>query len=65
VLPGMALHIRHDLGGSDQTVGFVIGTFSVVALISRFVSGPLADGKGASLPSSPAWLAAAPRGLLI
>jgi MFS family permease len=49
VLPGMALHIRHDLGGSDQTVGFVIGTFSVVALISRFVSGPLADGKGRKL----------------
>jgi MFS family permease len=46
VLPGMALHVRHDLGGSDQTVGFVIGTFSVVALISRFVSGPLADKKG-------------------
>lgn len=46
VLPGMALHVRHDLGGSDQTVGFVIGTFSVVALASRFVSGPLADRKG-------------------
>src|SRR5437868_7224708 len=46
VLPGMALHVRHDLGGSDQTVGFVIGTFSVVALVSRFVSGPLADQKG-------------------
>ncbi len=46
VLPGMALHIRHDLGGTDQTVGFVIGTFSVVALGSRFVSGPLTDRKG-------------------
>ncbi|MEO5922552.1 MAG: MFS transporter [Bryobacteraceae bacterium] len=46
VLPGMALHVRHDLGGSDQTVGFVIGTFSVVALASRFISGPLADRKG-------------------
>jgi MFS family permease len=46
VLPGMALHVRHDLGGSDQTVGFVIGTFSVVALISRFTSGPLADKRG-------------------
>jgi MFS family permease len=49
VLPGMALHIRHDLGGSDQTVGFVIGTFSVVALASRFISGPLADKKGRKL----------------
>jgi MFS family permease len=46
VLPGMALHVRHDLGGSDRTVGFVIGTFSVVALGSRFISGPLADRKG-------------------
>jgi MFS family permease len=46
VLPGMALHVRHDLGGSDRTVGFVIGTFSVVALASRFISGPLADRKG-------------------
>ena len=46
VLPGMAPHIRHDLGGTDQTVGFVIGTFSFVALGSRFISGPLADHKG-------------------
>jgi MFS family permease len=46
VLPGMALHVRHDLGGSDRTVGFVIGTFSVIALGSRFISGPLADRKG-------------------
>jgi MFS family permease len=46
VLPGMALHIRHDLGGTDQTVGFVIGTFSVLALGSRFISGPLTDHKG-------------------
>ena len=46
VLPGLAPHIRHDLGGSDQTVGFVIGTFSFVALASRFFSGPLADRRG-------------------
>jgi MFS family permease len=46
VLPGLAPHIRHDLGGSDQTVGFVIGIFSFVALGSRFFSGPLADRKG-------------------
>ena len=46
VLPGLAPHVRHDLGGSDQTVGFVIGTFSCVALGSRFVSGPLADRRG-------------------
>jgi MFS family permease len=46
VLPNMALHVRNDLGGSDQTVGLVIGTFSAVALASRFISGPLADQKG-------------------
>ena len=46
VLPQMAPHIRHDLGGSDRTVGFVIGIFSFVALGGRFFSGPLADNKG-------------------
>lgn len=46
VLPGLAPHVRHDLGGSDQTVGFVIGAFSFVALGSRFFSGPLADRRG-------------------
>jgi len=46
VLPGIAPHIRHDLGGSDQTVGFVIGVFSFVALGCRFFSGPLADRRG-------------------
>jgi MFS family permease len=46
VLPRLAPHIRHDLGGSDQTVGFAIGIFSFVALGSRFFSGPLADHRG-------------------
>ncbi len=46
VLPGLAPHVRHDLGGSDQTVGIVIGIFSFVALGSRFFSGPLADNRG-------------------
>src|SRR5205085_2228318 len=46
VLPRLAPHVRHDLGGSDQTVGFVIGIFSFVALAGRFVSGPLADRRG-------------------
>ncbi|HXP88262.1 MAG TPA: MFS transporter [Bryobacteraceae bacterium] len=46
VLPGLAPHVRHDLGGSDRTVGFAIGTFSVVALCSRLVAGRLADRKG-------------------
>jgi len=46
VLPELAPHLRHDLGGSDRTVGFVIGTFSVVALCSRPFAGRLADHKG-------------------
>ncbi len=46
VLPELAPHVRHDLGGSDRTVGFVIGTFSVVALCSRLFAGRLADHKG-------------------
>jgi MFS family permease len=46
VLPALAPHIRHHLGGSDETVGFVIGSFSFVALGSRFFSGPLADRRG-------------------
>jgi MFS family permease len=46
VLPALAPHVRHDLGGSDRTVGFVIGTFSVVALCSRLFAGRLADHTG-------------------
>ena len=46
VLPALGPHVRHDLGGSDRTVGLVIGMFSVVALASRFIAGPLADGRG-------------------
>ena len=46
VLPALAPHVRHDLGGSDQTVGLVIGIFSFVALGSRLFSGPLADRRG-------------------
>ncbi len=46
VLPALGPHVRHDLGGTDQTVGFVIGIFSVVALVSRFASGPIADRRG-------------------
>jgi MFS family permease len=46
VLPALAPHVKHDLRGSDQVVGAVIGTFSFVALGSRFFSGPLADRRG-------------------
>lgn len=46
VLPILAPHIRHDLGQSDFIAGLVIGTFSAVALASRFISGRIADRKG-------------------
>ena len=46
VLPALAPHIRLDLGGSDRAVGFVIGTFSTVALCSRPFAGRLVDRKG-------------------
>jgi MFS family permease len=49
VLPGLPLHVRYDLGGSDETVGFVIGVFSFVALAARLLSGPMADRKGRKL----------------
>src|SRR5262249_44470972 len=49
VLPALGPHVRHDLGGSDQTVGFVIGIFSFVALLSRLFSGRLADRRGRKL----------------
>jgi MFS family permease len=49
VLPALAPHIQHDLGGSDQVVGWLIGTFSFVALGSRFFVGPLADRRGRKL----------------
>jgi len=46
VLPVLAPHVHRDLGGSDQTIGFVIGVFSFVALLGRVFSGPLADRRG-------------------
>ena len=46
VLPALGPHVRYDLGGSDQTVGFVIGVYSFVALGGRLFAGPLADRRG-------------------
>ena len=51
VLPGLGPHVRQDLGGSDQTVGFVIGCFSFVALGSRLFLGRSLIAAAASLPS--------------
>ncbi len=46
VLPALAPHMHRDLGASDRSVGFVIGTFSAVALCSRPFAGRIADRKG-------------------
>lgn len=46
VLPALGPHVKLDLSGTDRTVGYVIGIFSFVALLSRFFSGPLADRRG-------------------
>ncbi len=46
VLPALAPHVRLDLGATDRTVGFVIGTFSAVALCSRPFAGRLVDRRG-------------------
>src|SRR3954470_5346259 len=46
VLPMLAPHVRYQLHGSDQDVGFVVGVFSFVALAGRLIAGPLADRRG-------------------
>lgn len=63
VLPALAPYVRHDLAGSDRTVGFVIGTFSFIALGSRFISGPLADRRGRKITMQTGLLSCALAGL--
>src|SRR5262249_397933 len=46
VLPMLAPHIRYELHGSDQDVGFIVGIFSFIALARRLIAGPLADRRG-------------------
>src|SRR3954454_24472986 len=63
VLPALAPYVRNDLGGSDRTVGFVIGTFSFIALGSRFISGPLADRRGRKITMQTGLMSCACAGL--
>ncbi len=63
VLPALAPYVHHDLGGSDKTVGWVIGTFSFIALGSRFISGPLADRRGRKITMQAGLLSCACAGL--
>jgi len=39
IIPVLAPHVRQTLGESDVTLGVVVGVFSLVALMSRFLSG--------------------------
>ena len=64
VLPALAPHVRHDLGGSDETVGYVIGIFSFIALGARFISGPLADSRGRKISFTTGLLCCAAAGAM-
>jgi MFS family permease len=46
IVPLLGPHVKRDLGESDYVVGLAIGIFSVVALASRLIAGPLADKRG-------------------
>ncbi|MBS1832728.1 MAG: MFS transporter [Acidobacteria bacterium] len=46
IVPLLGPHVKRDLGESDFIVGLAIGIFSVVALASRLIAGPLTDRRG-------------------
>ena len=46
IVPLLGPHVKRDLGQSDLVVGLAIGIFSVVALTSRLIAGPVTDRKG-------------------
>lgn len=46
IVPVLGPHIKNDLGQSDVMVGFALGVFSIVALTSRLIAGPVTDGRG-------------------
>jgi MFS family permease len=46
IVPVLGPHVKHDLGQSDFMVGVAIGIFSIVALISRLIAGPVSDKRG-------------------
>jgi MFS family permease len=46
IVPLLGPHVKRDLGQSDFVVGLAIGIFSVVALTSRLIAGPLTDRRG-------------------
>jgi MFS family permease len=46
IVPLLGPHVKRDLGQSDFVVGLAIGIFSVVALTSRLIAGPVSDRHG-------------------
>ena len=46
IVPLLGPYVKRDLGQSDVVVGFAIGIFSVVALTSRLLAGPITDRRG-------------------
>jgi MFS family permease len=46
IVPLLGPHVKRDLGQSDFVVGCTLGIFSVVALASRLIAGPVTDRKG-------------------
>jgi MFS family permease len=49
LMPTLPLYMK-SLGGQDSDVGLIFGVFSLSALASRFVAGPLVDLWGRKLP---------------
>jgi MFS family permease len=46
IVPVLGPHVKHDLNQSDFMVGVVLGVFSIVALTSRLIAGPVTDSRG-------------------
>ena len=46
IVPVLGPHVKRDLHQSDVMVGVVLGIFSIVALTSRLIAGPITDSRG-------------------
>lgn len=46
IVPVLGPHVKRDLNQSDVMVGVVLGIFSIVALTSRLIAGPVTDSRG-------------------
>jgi MFS family permease len=46
IVPVLGPHVKQDLHQSDVMVGVVLGIFSIVALTSRLIAGPVTDSRG-------------------